>query len=867
MKQSGTAETAAVKEDVWIKSSCNICFNMCAIRAHRVDGVVVGIEGNPDCPTTRGGLCPRGASGIMLLYDPNRVNVPLKRTNPEKGIGIDPQWVEITWEEALDTITEKLKKIMAEDPRKMMVMSSVIPDCYLHITRGFGQAFGTPNSLASGAGAHCGGGSHLFSGLVQLAWTKMPDPNYVNYYLNFGCPAGFGAYYSVIGMAQRMADARKRGMKHVSIEPWLGMPGRNSDEWVPIRPGTDAALALAMVNLLLNEHGIFDAPHLKKNTNGPYLVGEDGYFLRDKASQKPLVWDSADGRAKTYDDPGMQDIALEGSYTVDGVKATTAFSLIKEEVKKYTPEMAAEITTVPPATIRRLAREFGEAACIGQTIVIDGKELPYRPVAVAWFRGASAHRHCALTNMALELLPEIMGANNVPGGVLGMNSRSLGHPESHEPAYGPGEDLDGMLKIGEWEVPHVPWPPHPPRKPEMLGLNDLSPTASTSPFLTWGITEREKYQIPYKAEFAMHTAGNYITNVVSPDELEKGLKKDIFIVSFSLFLDESTEFSDIILPDACYLERLDLRADWQSTCSPVDDWAYHLRQPVVAPMYQRRPAEQVILEIADRLGILGKLYEEINKRLFFRDPYKLDPAQKYAWEEIVDRRLKGNFGPERGVEWFKEHGLIKWPKKVEEVYWRPFIRGRVPIYYEYFKKLGEQIEAIKKEHGIPGFDTADFQPIAEWKPCPSFEEKRPEFDLWGTYYRIPVHTFTSTWNNPWLDEISRLDPNIFKIALNTETARKKGIKDGDWLEIESAGTGNKIEGFAVLTEGVHPEVVAYASGGGHWSKYLPIASQKGKGISPQWMIPLSWDYVDVVSFNVDACVKVKVTKKAGRAGK
>ncbi|MBI4491523.1 MAG: hypothetical protein HY690_01875, partial [Chloroflexi bacterium] len=64
-----------------------MCYSACALKVHVVDGVVVKIEGNPESCTNRGRLCPRGLSGIMTLYDPARVNVPLKRTNPEKGIG------------------------------------------------------------------------------------------------------------------------------------------------------------------------------------------------------------------------------------------------------------------------------------------------------------------------------------------------------------------------------------------------------------------------------------------------------------------------------------------------------------------------------------------------------------------------------------------------------------------------------------------------------------------------------------------------------------------------------------------------------------------------------------------------------------
>ena len=87
-------------EDVWIPTACSLCYSHCPIRVRRVNGVVKKIEGNPECPGVNGRICPRGLSGIMLLYDPSRVNVPLKRINPDKGIVKDPGWVEISWDEA-----------------------------------------------------------------------------------------------------------------------------------------------------------------------------------------------------------------------------------------------------------------------------------------------------------------------------------------------------------------------------------------------------------------------------------------------------------------------------------------------------------------------------------------------------------------------------------------------------------------------------------------------------------------------------------------------------------------------------------------------------------------------------------------------
>lgn len=95
----------------WIPSSCSLCYGNCSILAHNVNGVLTKIEGNPESACGEGRLCAKGVAGIMTLYDPNRVNVPLKRTNPRKGIGVDPGWVEISWEEALDTAVRKLKDV------------------------------------------------------------------------------------------------------------------------------------------------------------------------------------------------------------------------------------------------------------------------------------------------------------------------------------------------------------------------------------------------------------------------------------------------------------------------------------------------------------------------------------------------------------------------------------------------------------------------------------------------------------------------------------------------------------------------------------------------------------------------------------
>ncbi len=856
-------EAERVQEDVWIPTVCATCFSFCPIKAHRVDGVITKIEGNPDDPLTQGRICARGLSGINVLYDPNRLDYPLKRTNPQKGRGIDPKWERITWEEALETVSAKLKEVRDDDPRKLVASFGVNGGPQSYMLEAFAVAYGTPNIFVGGAGNHCASGKHFIGGLTHAAWVSQPDYNHCNYFLNFGVPVGTGAYYGVNTTVRKMAEARARGMKHVVLDPWMGMPAQSADEWVPIIPGTDAAVALAMVNVLLNEYGVLDAHYLEHETNGPYLVKEDGHYLRD-ADGKPQMWDAVERRAKAYD-ASFQHVALEADETIDGERVRSAFSVIKEHVKKYTPEMAAEISDVPAGTIRRLAREFGEEARIGDTIIIEGHELPYRPVALAYFKGPQAHRHSSLTSTALELLSAVVGVRSVPGSYVGINARSVGHPETGFPKWSPSDGPDGLLVTGRWVVPpSQPWPPVYPKKPFDLGLAQLIPPShGNTPMLPLVAQEPEKYGIDYKPAIHLMVATNFAMSLSDPEKVE-GFFRDVFTVNFNIFLDESAELSDIVLPDTSYLERLDINADWMANGCATDYWSYPLRQPVIGPIGERRSASSVILELAERVGITPDINAVMNVSFAFREPHLLESDKKYSLEDLVDRRYKSWFGDQFDLEWMKVHGILAWPKKAEEVYWHSFVDTRIPIYFEHFLTFRETLEGIQQETGLfSELDLEDYQPYPDWRPCASHTEPRPEFDLTAIYFRVPFESFTMTGDNAWLDEVAAIDTYASVININAVTAAKKGIKDGDWIELESAANGKTVRGRARLTQAVHPAVVAMSGHGGHWAKGLPLASKPGKGVNFNRLLKQDFDHMDTLSLNLDLCVKVKVAKVAG----
>ena len=871
------APSTNVQEDVWIPTSCGGCYAQCGVKARRVDGVVVDLEGNPETPAGSGRICAKGTAQLMTLYDRHRVNYPVKRTNPAKGVHVDPKWVRISCEEAFETIVSKLKNM--KDHRGCYFQATTVQTSEIRFAViAFMRAWGFNNYWVSGGGLWCGNGAHFMNGIMHAAWSIIPDWTHNNYTIYFGCSKGHGAGHAALQSAQWVADARARGMKAVVFDPFLSTQASKAHEWVPIRVGTDGAVALGMINVILNEIGVWDARYLKLKTNAPYLIKPNRHYLRDPQTQKPLIWDPQEGKAKTFDDESIKDYALEGSYEIDGTTCHPSFQLFREHVKKNYPlDKVEKISSVPQATIRRVAKEFVEHAQIGSTITIDGEVLPLRPAAAIFFRGSQGHVNSGWNCLEIDLLNHIVGAADVPGGAMGHGPPvSHGHPDTGKPNTVPYPCPDGLMTVKGWVYDHKPYPLREPKPPTRLDLQDMFPCSIYNAF-TICSPQWEKYlqdfKIDYRPEIMINFGSNSVMTMANAEDVtENFLKKFDFIFSFNIYHNEFTEaVADIVLPDACFLERYTPCVTFPSTfCHPtgMDHWVWQIRQPVVEPLFERRDFNQVMLDIAKRLGIADKYYEAINKIIPVRyggemDPkYKFDPQGDYTWEEIVDNVLKDRLGPERSLQALKKTGLEKWPTKVEEMYWRWFVPVRVPIYFEYFIEAGEKARKLCASFGREDIqDWSFYTPLAEWFPCPSHEETNPEFDLWAFSWRPSFHTQSSTQNNPWLDEVSVNDPFVYLIQINADTGQKKGLKDGDLIWVENA-MGRKIKGPVKLVQGMHTDQLGIAGCHGHWARGTPVA--KGKGQFFDDLIITDEEHTDSLTQGSDACVKVKIYKATGR---
>lgn len=854
------ADRPAERDDAWIASSCSFCYGSCSIRAHRVDGVVVKVEGNPDSVVGKGRLCGKGVSGLMTHYDPNRLTVPLRRTNPRKGLGEDPGWQEITWDEALSEIAERLRRVRQDDPRKLMIQRTTTVTAGRLPLGAFANAFGTPNTSVAGGGLHCGNGAHFLSGLMHASWSVVPDFQYCNYAIFFGASKGHGAGHASGSNMALAADARARGMKMVVVDPMCNFAGAKASEWVPLRVGTDGALALAMCNVMVNELRIYDLPYLQARTNAPYLVGPDGLHVRDPQTRKPLVWDERNGAARAYTDAAAADMALFGEFEIGGVQCVPAFHKLRDHLRKFTPEWGERITTIPAAKIRQLAREFAEEARIGSTIRIDGVTLPYRPVAAIAFRGSQGHMNSVYNFFAIDLLNQLVGAADVVGSCLGFNPTCHGYPETGRLAYVPSPGPDGLMVTGTWMGYHYPYPLQEPKLPTQLGLQDLFPLSMNSPFQA--STDQEawwkEFDLPYRPEVLLNFGANILMSIANKEAVADSLARYEFFVSIDLFLTETTQFADIVLPDCGYLQTLDSRSNWPfifSLPGGMGEWCWPIRQPVVPPVGQQRRFQDVLLELADRIGIRADLNAAYNTAMNLEPPYRLEGDRKYTYEEICDAELKCNFGPERGLEWFKRHGVLKWPKKPQEVYWRPFVDVRVPVYWEFMIPTYEKMNAIAAPRGMK-IPREYYEPLPDFLPCLSHQCEKPGFDFYAFYYRDIIHTNSFTMENPWLDEAARLDPFSYAIAINAESGRKRGLRDGTlvWVESES---GRRVKGRVRLTEAIHPEGLGIAACAGHWADGMPVA--KGKGVFFNELLDLDWEHASPANLNLDLCARVRVT--------
>ncbi|MFN7085605.1 MAG: molybdopterin-dependent oxidoreductase [Burkholderiales bacterium] len=775
---------ASAVED-FVPTTCWIGKQDCGMLARRIGGRIVSFTGLPDNPRNLGKLCPKGVAQIMAIYDPNRVQTPLIRTNEKGKSGT---WRQASWDEALGLVGQKIKEVRARDKR-LLVWQKGRSKAEPFYDVAFVRASG---ATGLGHGAYCSdAGYRAAEYTIGEHGVLHPDFRHTKYLLAWGwnvTNAG-GNKMCFITWPRQLLEAKERGMKMVAIDPRRRGSGPFADEWLPIRPGTDLALALTFANVLI-EKGYVDRDYLAKYTNSPYLVTEDGTFLR--VNGKEQVWDPASGSAKPV---GTADVkpALEGEYTVSGARVKTAYQLFKEHVAKSTPEWAEGICGVPAADIRRIAVELGENALIGHSITVDGVTLPYRPVAVmAYHMVQQEHGFQALRAMMMVFM--LLGAVEAVGGMR------------IDFTWKPHANYDRLDQVKIQDPPYNIF----------LGDSKYFPINSKLPGMVAKVMQNPaKYGVNYTPEVLILHMTNPLGSHASQPDIIEGYKKYKFVAVIDAWLSETADYlADVILP-AATIEK------YEGPLGASDQYvdAQTLRVPPMKPLFQSRPEIEIYMDLCEKAGILygkGGYLDEINKALHLKEPYALDVNAKPAVREIFDRWSKAQ-GIAEGVAFFEKKGVrVKGPFSVKSFYGlaaSPPFSGKVQRLY------GESLLRYQREMKAKGAEEVywrDYTPLPTWR-TPTKDSSPPQYDLTLISYKLIEFKQSRSSFIPLLAELAPEQ----RLEINAKTAKAKGIKDGEmvWVESQNALTGEtrKVKVRAMLTEGIRPDVVGMPHHYGLWT--------------------------------------------------
>ncbi len=738
-----------------------------------------------------------------------------------------------------------MRKIAAEDPRKLLFVNGIGEvEMSRLVGAVFAEAFGTPN-YTTGVffGTHTRA-SYLNTGSMH----SEPDFDYCRLLLLFGSQKGSISGHDTMKSAMAMADARERGMKVIVFDPVCSATASHATEWIPLLPGTDGAVALALLHVLVNELGIRDERFLQWQTNAPYLVAASGRYAREGESGKPLVWDMADSSAKSYDDPDLKRPAIAGEYPIGNESCRPALELFRRHIAQYTPEAVEKISTVPAETLRRVAREFGETAQIGATIRIDGVQMPLRPVcSFADSRGSTCHTQGVWTGTAIQLLNVMVGALDVPGGCI---STSIVGPKGEARVRA---ERDGMIAFGGARPADGQHRERKAAAPESAELHELFP-AGKQPRPMLALAQLDfPGLIPYRVEMMVLLGSNVVMSGADPRRMAEAFEKIPFVVALGDRLDETLECADLIFPIAQGLERLDFPVNRLEGWVTGRHWYFTARQPAAAMPPDARHTVDLFVEWGERLGLLPEINKRLNDQLKLNDDQKLEAGRRYSNRDIVERRMRSMFGGDRGLEWFGKHGLVSWERALAERYPRGVLKiPRVPVYFPEFPEYAEDLKPVLERLQLK-WDLSSYRPLPVWSGCWSHKTRAPD-QLFAVNYKLPFQTSTTTQYNPWLAELSERHPTALYAMLNKATASARGIADGDEVELTGVN-GYTARGRARLSECVHPDVVAIASCFGHWSR-----GQARKGIHFNSFIPLDMRGMEMISGDYDHCALVTVRK-------
>jgi anaerobic selenocysteine-containing dehydrogenase len=736
-----------------VRGYCALCTAHCATITTVENGRVVRLDPDPDHPNG-GVMCIKGKAAPELVYHPDRLNYPLKRTCP-KGDS-DPGWERVSWDQALDEIAQNLLAIRERYGPQTIALAkgtttgTSIDDAARWLAR-FLKALGSPNWVSTTHVCNW----HRDTGFSYTFGVNLPTPDlaHSNTFLLWG----HNPSSTSLILAHDIIAARARGMKTVVIDPRRIGIGARADLLLQVRPGTDGALALALIHCLMEESW-YDAAFVRQWTNGTLLLNaETGAILTeadltatgtpnryvgwDELSSQPVIYDPVTGN---YERDGVQP-ALFGRRalkTKDGkeIYCKPVFERLGEIASAFAPERSEKITWVAADKVWKTALLLAHN----------------RPVSMYMWNGVGQHTNATQTSRAIASLYALLGDFDRQGGNVTFPKVPIHDVSGKE--FLPKEMA--ARRIGREKKPLGP-----PATPGNCAAYDI---------FTAILEER-----PYPIKALLNFGSNTVISTADSWRAREAFRALEFGVATDLFMTPTAELCDYVLPAASFLETSNLTTAFEHR--PLGKTHLQYRPAVVGPLAERRSDTWVIFELAKRLGFGDR---------FWNGDIEAGYAYELAASGLTLEQLKKTPG-----------GICKTASPIYQKHAKLNKEGIA----RGFATLSKKVELYSHTFAAHGYPAMPEYAEPEMSPV-SQAEIAADFPLVLTNAKFTTFIHSQQRGLPSLRKVSP-EPTA---DLHPETAARFGIKNKAWMIVESPRGAIKVK--ARVTSDIVPGVVCCQHG-------------------------------------------------------
>lgn len=847
LETTDQAFAAGSVERVMHKTACHGCTNCCPVRVYTEDGRVVKIEGDPDGPLNKGGVCLKCLSQIQTVYSPRHVLHPMKRVS-ERG---ENKWEAISWDEAVDLAGEQIATAVKKYGPYSYWSARGGGGAYIEWeTSGLDYTFGGCNSLASGA-CQCAMPRDFVSttsvgfnccvdmdnvdrwvGITdnaELDGTRRDDTERV-FVLWGSQPHSSKAAHGGHGLT----DARSNlGVKAIVVDPYMTAEAAKADVWLPVRPGSDCALMLSWIHHII-ENDLYDEQFVKHWTNLPFLINPDTRLAYRAEEVWPDYVNPAADPAGVYDTPAYVcfdaktnsvqpfpftapencavDPVIFATATVNGKEAKTAGQIYKEEAEPWTLEAAGETCWLDPERIREAIELYANADFGGLSngVFSDHQEnsstAPLGALAIDALLGhvespCSAFQNHGAASRTADRPTQRLGVFSSTFERYGLGwTTGLTKAENDRLLDAIVADWDAKGRDGK-EMQRYFFQ----SRCDTMGANEhkgIHQWQTCAPKeLRQAITTGE----PYRPRVMYEMSGNKYAVMGPSLEWKKAYDEQDFVIQqYPNMTSFTVQTVDLFLPTTEWLE-------YDSYEAPGTHFNRHYARcqvthlgetvnPFVSPY-------QVAASAVEKLGAENVFDPDAYKVPFFES---LEAARaawaeqmgKGSWQEMLDD-IDHRF-TEEPIDDYMAYYQYKEP--VSDGLPRGFatMSRKVDVYSEAMLRLARTGFPYMYPFDQPACD--DYDPICTFKePTESPVEGQPGYDpeypLVITTGRLPHFHHGTMRHAPFIREVMPAP----ELKINPETAAEYGIEHLDWVKITSRrGSSNA---RAYLTQGIAPGVL------------------------------------------------------------